>query len=421
MSDAVLAFHSQLSVVMETVLKAAVFEITRLVEVSFVEEMTQSRQEVEALKQRLQRSERRLMAREGERGARCQDCGKAAVSREASEKAGQRTHSGVEDGCDVKEEKIAKGNRGSCVWEVLDSSPGVSRETAKSRFSRTTDVGATTIITIDLEEEGIDQLHDTEDVKEVTCSAGLQGRLGACLGGTLAAGVALTEEGEAGGTGASPPLSLSVQERDRQGLRGHSCRPKPQSQHTALTPRPAGPLEPAAKRLGLPGSDRTLMDSVTVQQAAFTREPSSPAEGVGSTCSSFGFLSVKAEAGLSESVSLKEEAELLAVCGEDGGSSTVHRQFSEETVPVYVPCVVPLQAGVVRALQSQDTLHSLPGRGSGGTMPVGEGEGGVLHSDAPDENECNLSDGGFTLADGTEVHPREHAEERADVPLKTSL
>jgi hypothetical protein len=46
MSEAIVTFQSQLSGVMETVFKAAMYEITRLVEDSFLEEVTRSREQV---------------------------------------------------------------------------------------------------------------------------------------------------------------------------------------------------------------------------------------------------------------------------------------------------------------------------------------------------------------------------------------
>ncbi|KAJ8271199.1 hypothetical protein COCON_G00100580 [Conger conger] len=64
MSDAILTFQVQLSAVMETVLKSAMYEITRLVEDSFLEEVARSKQEVEALRQRLQWWESRRRERE---------------------------------------------------------------------------------------------------------------------------------------------------------------------------------------------------------------------------------------------------------------------------------------------------------------------------------------------------------------------
>ena len=47
MSEAIVTFQSQLSGVMETVFKAAMYEITRLVEDSFLEEVTRSREQVQ--------------------------------------------------------------------------------------------------------------------------------------------------------------------------------------------------------------------------------------------------------------------------------------------------------------------------------------------------------------------------------------
>lgn len=75
----VLTFQTQLSGVMETVLKSAIYEITRLVEDGFLEEVSRSREQVESLKKRLQRSENRGRERDREGGQRgkCADCGRA--------------------------------------------------------------------------------------------------------------------------------------------------------------------------------------------------------------------------------------------------------------------------------------------------------------------------------------------------------
>lgn len=75
MSEIILTFQSQLSGVMETVFKAAIFEITRLVEDSFLEEMTRNREQVESLKKKLQWSESK-----GRR--RCAECGNNKLSGE---------------------------------------------------------------------------------------------------------------------------------------------------------------------------------------------------------------------------------------------------------------------------------------------------------------------------------------------------
>lgn len=63
MSEMLVTFQTQLSGVMETVFKAAIFEISRLVEVSFVDEVSRSREQVESLKKKLQLSENREKTR----------------------------------------------------------------------------------------------------------------------------------------------------------------------------------------------------------------------------------------------------------------------------------------------------------------------------------------------------------------------
>lgn len=82
MSESVVTFQSQLSCVMETVFKAAMYEITRLVEDSFLEEVTRCREQVDTLKRRLKWSESRRKEREaaGRRGGRCVDCGRVEIS-----------------------------------------------------------------------------------------------------------------------------------------------------------------------------------------------------------------------------------------------------------------------------------------------------------------------------------------------------
>ncbi|TNN40945.1 Zinc finger protein 239 [Liparis tanakae] len=66
---------------METVFKAAMYEVTRLVEDSFLEEVTRCKEQVESLKRRL-KAESRRKDREGDRKGRCVDCGKTGVSGE---------------------------------------------------------------------------------------------------------------------------------------------------------------------------------------------------------------------------------------------------------------------------------------------------------------------------------------------------
>ncbi|KAG7257513.1 hypothetical protein CRUP_030014 [Coryphaenoides rupestris] len=69
---------------METVFKAAMYEITRLVEDSFLEEVTRSREQVESLKRRLKWSETRRKERDRD-GGRCVDCGRVGDSSDGDE------------------------------------------------------------------------------------------------------------------------------------------------------------------------------------------------------------------------------------------------------------------------------------------------------------------------------------------------
>lgn len=66
---------------METILKTTMYEITRLVEESFLEQMDRGKREAEALKRRLIVSEAKLRERERFKRVRCVDCGRTAVSR----------------------------------------------------------------------------------------------------------------------------------------------------------------------------------------------------------------------------------------------------------------------------------------------------------------------------------------------------
>lgn len=87
MAGTIVTFQSQLSGVMETVFKAAMYEITRLVEDSFLEEVTRCREQVESLKRRLRWSESRRKEREGDRRGRCMDCGRVGMSGEEEPRA----------------------------------------------------------------------------------------------------------------------------------------------------------------------------------------------------------------------------------------------------------------------------------------------------------------------------------------------
>lgn len=91
MAEAIVTFQSQLSGVMETVFKAAMYEITRLVEDSFLEEVRRCRGQVETLKRRLKWSESRRKEREGDGRGRCVECGRAGVSGEDEPRATEKS------------------------------------------------------------------------------------------------------------------------------------------------------------------------------------------------------------------------------------------------------------------------------------------------------------------------------------------
>ncbi|KAJ8247723.1 hypothetical protein GJAV_G00249560 [Gymnothorax javanicus] len=126
MSDAILTFQVQLSAVMETVLKSAMYEITRLVEDSFLEEVARSKQEVEALRQRLRRAESRGKDREGSRWTRCVDCGRVGVSSKETKDRLSGRHSGAEGAPPLP---LSKG------CSEPEWSPSVRQDTAPSSGS----------------------------------------------------------------------------------------------------------------------------------------------------------------------------------------------------------------------------------------------------------------------------------------------
>lgn len=78
----IVTFQTQLSDVMETVVKTAMYEVTRLVEDGFLQEMKLRNQEVESLRIKLQWAERKLSDQEGKDGGKtgkCVDCAKHDV------------------------------------------------------------------------------------------------------------------------------------------------------------------------------------------------------------------------------------------------------------------------------------------------------------------------------------------------------
>ncbi|XP_076004001.1 uncharacterized protein LOC142996796 [Genypterus blacodes] len=104
----IVTFQTQLSDVMETVVKTAMYEVTRLVEDGLLEEVRRRRQEAMALRTQLQWAERRLsdqVETDGRKRGRCVSCDRDDV--EASPKCTEETAGEKDDitrSCNVKKE-----------------------------------------------------------------------------------------------------------------------------------------------------------------------------------------------------------------------------------------------------------------------------------------------------------------------------
>ncbi|XP_051559999.1 zinc finger protein 853-like [Myxocyprinus asiaticus] len=103
----VLSFQTQLSAVMETVLKTTMYEITRLVEESFLEHMDRGKREAEVLRRRLILSEAKLRERERFKRVRCVDCGRTAVSKRRILNRGPETQSSLGQPLVLKQENAS--------------------------------------------------------------------------------------------------------------------------------------------------------------------------------------------------------------------------------------------------------------------------------------------------------------------------
>ncbi|KAM9398786.1 uncharacterized protein ACWYII_031271 isoform 4-T4 [Salvelinus alpinus] len=155
MSAAIITFQSQLSGVMETVLKSAMYEITRLVEDSFLEEVSRSREQVESLKTRLQWSENR----EGGQRGKCRDCGRAG--KEGEEISLGTSQTDVERGRGLKQEKVPGEEWSSCggvARETTFNDLEEAEATSPKRTSESTEVTGQKLDSL-LKEEA---LHTTE-------------------------------------------------------------------------------------------------------------------------------------------------------------------------------------------------------------------------------------------------------------------
>ncbi|XP_034756212.1 zinc finger and BTB domain-containing protein 18 [Etheostoma cragini] len=105
----VVTFQTQLLDVMETVVKTAMYEVTRLVEDGLLEEVQRRNREVESLRMQLQRAERKLSdqgGKEGGKTGRCVHCAKDDVelSTHSAKERPTEQQDDILGGCGVKEE-----------------------------------------------------------------------------------------------------------------------------------------------------------------------------------------------------------------------------------------------------------------------------------------------------------------------------
>ncbi|KAG9330772.1 hypothetical protein JZ751_022089, partial [Albula glossodonta] len=273
MTDAILTFQVQLSGVMETVLKSAMYEITRLVEDSFLEEVARSKQEVESLKQRLKWSESRRREREGGGRVRCADCGRAGVPCEETE----NTHSGTQP------EALELNTLGERVSDQ-QWSPDMRQDTAPPA----------------------DALHPEQ----------------------LSARLSFPET-----SGLYVPESEHKQAIDRVRLtRQCSARRRNDldSDHVTWT---AFKLTDSDNEIdGLDPSSSAELESAS--PSAQAEPPPGPAEeGAGHSASPLQYLNVKSERGVPDSVAIKEEAELQPVCREEIRLDVAHTHHRRPREP----------------------------------------------------------------------------------------
>ncbi|XP_029107808.1 zinc finger protein 2-like isoform X3 [Scleropages formosus] len=211
-AEAILTFQSQLSGIMETVLRAAVHEITSLVEDSFKGEVVRSRKEVETLRRRLQWSERRW--RERDAGPRCAECGRVGVSPGEQERVPTGTRNEEEDRGDKENSAL---DRDWCEgsWTTPDAESAAPLSPIINPEQNT-----------DLEWDRSDLLHKEETLKEpldTRCSS----LDVAEASNILCHSNSLTE---------SEPQNFEkeLRERDAEDLRGKALKAEPKDVH--ITP-----------------------------------------------------------------------------------------------------------------------------------------------------------------------------------------
>lgn len=123
----VISFQTQLSAVMETVLKTTMYEITRLFEESFLEQVDRGKREAEVLRRRLILSEAKLRERDRFKRVRCVDCGRTAMSKRRMLNRAPEAQSSLGQPLVIKQEKDSDSG-----WKCTKGSTVVNREKSSS-------------------------------------------------------------------------------------------------------------------------------------------------------------------------------------------------------------------------------------------------------------------------------------------------
>ncbi|XP_066535419.1 uncharacterized protein si:ch73-109d9.1 [Hoplias malabaricus] len=170
----IVTFQSQLSIVMETILKSAMFEITKLVEDSFVEEVGHAKQEVELLMRRLQFYESKL--KEKEKRVRCVDCDKATANGERTSEPQREALSGADTLCFSLSLREQSGKRPpfSEVWRSAENLDLYTPSETNTLIHKKTDTleqsgkqDSTSNTTVQLPQHVLQKLLPSEGVTEV--------------------------------------------------------------------------------------------------------------------------------------------------------------------------------------------------------------------------------------------------------------
>lgn len=100
----IVTFQTQLSDVMESVVKTAMYEVTRLVEDGFLEEVKRRNQEVETLRMQLQWAENKLSDQDDKerKVRRCADCARDDVDTPAAGEWPKEQQDGMKTELDVE-------------------------------------------------------------------------------------------------------------------------------------------------------------------------------------------------------------------------------------------------------------------------------------------------------------------------------